>query len=64
LTRVLDSEHGRFLSPDPVFNAMNQYARAQGNPVFMWDPDGAQMREVQAQTVYGAAGWAGATGGG
>jgi RHS repeat-associated protein len=38
--RVLDSDTGRFLSQDPVFNAVNQYAYAQGNPVFMWDPTG------------------------
>jgi RHS repeat-associated protein len=61
--RVLDSDVGRFLSPDPVYNAVNQYAYAQGNPVFFWDPDGSQMSEAQAQTVYGAAGWAGAIGG-
>jgi RHS repeat-associated protein len=38
--RVLDSDAARFLSPDPVFNAVNQYAYAQGNPVFFWDPTG------------------------
>jgi RHS repeat-associated protein len=38
--RVLDADAGRFLSPDPVFNAVNQYAYAQGNPVFLWDPTG------------------------
>jgi RHS repeat-associated protein len=38
--RVLDSDTGRFLSQDPVFNAVNQYAYTQGNPVFLWDPAG------------------------
>jgi RHS repeat-associated protein len=38
--RVLDSDTGRFLSQDPVFNAVNLYAYAQGNPVFFWDPSG------------------------
>jgi RHS repeat-associated protein len=38
--RVLDSDAGRFLSQDPVFNAVNLYAYAQGNPVYMWDPTG------------------------
>jgi RHS repeat-associated protein len=38
--RVLDSDAGRFLSQDPVFNAVNLYTYAQGNPVFMWDPSG------------------------
>jgi RHS repeat-associated protein len=38
--RVLDSDTGRFLSQDPVFNAVNLYAYAQGNPVIFWDPTG------------------------
>ena len=38
--RVLDSDAGRFLSQDPVFNTVNLYAYAQGNPVLMWDPSG------------------------
>ena len=41
--RVLDSDVGRFLSQDPVFNAVNQYAYAQGNPVFLWDPRGRDL---------------------
>jgi RHS repeat-associated protein len=40
--RVLDSDTGRFLSQDPVFNAVNQYTYAQGNPVFYWDPSGRE----------------------
>jgi RHS repeat-associated protein len=38
--RVLDSDAGRFLSQDPVFNAVNLYGYTQGNPVYMWDPTG------------------------
>jgi RHS repeat-associated protein len=38
--RVLDSDAGRFLSQDPVFNAVNLYTYAQGNPVYLWDPTG------------------------
>jgi RHS repeat-associated protein len=30
----------RFLAPDPVFNPVNAYAYAQGNPVDFWDPAG------------------------
>ncbi|MGH7288526.1 MAG: RHS repeat domain-containing protein, partial [Myxococcota bacterium] len=61
--RVLDSATGRFLSQDPVFNAVNQYAYAQGNPVFFWDPDGAQLSEAQASGVYSVAGFGGAIAG-
>jgi RHS repeat-associated protein len=38
--RVLDSDAGRFLSQDPVFNDVSQYAYTQGNPVYFWDPTG------------------------
>jgi RHS repeat-associated protein len=55
--RVLDSDTGRFLSQDPVFNAVNLYAYAQGNPVFFWDPTGYESR------VYAVAGNVGAVGG-
>jgi RHS repeat-associated protein len=53
--RVLDADAGRFLSPDPVFNAVNQYAYAQGNPVFLWDPTGRELSPGQAATVYSVA---------
>jgi len=62
--RVLDSDTGRFLSQDPVFNAVNLYAYSQGNPVFYWDPDGAQLSAAQASAAYTAAGFAGMVGGG
>jgi RHS repeat-associated protein len=39
--RVYDPAVGRFLSPDPVFQLVNQYTYTLGNPVFFWDPDGA-----------------------
>jgi RHS repeat-associated protein len=55
--RVLDSDAGRFLSQDPVFNAVNQYAYAQGNPVFMWDPTGT------TSMVYDVAGFVGTVSG-
>jgi RHS repeat-associated protein len=52
--RVLDSDTGRFLSQDPVFNAVNQYAYAQGNPVFFWDPTGLTA-SVAVRAAFGAA---------
>ncbi len=38
--RVYDPEVGRFLSPDPIHQAMNQYTYTPGNPVDLWDPTG------------------------
>ncbi len=61
--RVLDSDTGRFLSQDPVFNAVNQYAYAQGNPVMMWDPAGNDSNVYSAVgNVSAASGWAAAIG--
>jgi hypothetical protein len=34
---------GRFLSPDPILQVVNQYAYALGNPVLFQDPDGRQV---------------------
>jgi hypothetical protein len=38
--RVYDPQIGRFLSPDPVRNAVNLYSYGLGNPVFFTDRDG------------------------
>jgi RHS repeat-associated protein len=38
--RVLDPVAGRFLSPDPIYQIVNQFAYADGNPVEFWDPGG------------------------
>jgi RHS repeat-associated protein len=38
--RLYDPDAGRFLSPDPIFHALNQFAYTLGNPVFLWDPSG------------------------
>ena len=38
--RVLDTEAGRFLSPDPVWHVANQYSYAHGNPLWFRDFDG------------------------
>jgi RHS repeat-associated protein len=38
--RVYDPAVGRFLSPDPIFQTVNQFAYTLGNPVWFSDPDG------------------------
>ena len=38
--RLYDPEVGRFLSPDPFYQVVNQYSYAEGNPVLFWDPEG------------------------
>jgi RHS repeat-associated protein len=53
--RILDSDIGRFLSPDPVFQLSNQYTYALGNPVFYADssggtPVGVDLNAVIAET--------------
>ena len=39
-SRVLDPRGGRFLSPDPVWNPINDTAYTFGNPVDFWDRSG------------------------
>lgn len=41
--RTYDPAVGRFLSPDPILQVVNQYAYALGNPVLFQDPDGLDM---------------------
>jgi RHS repeat-associated protein len=43
--RVLDPAVGRFLSPDPWIQAVDQYGYALGNPVDFEDADGLQTSE-------------------
>ncbi|MEE8549821.1 MAG: RHS repeat-associated core domain-containing protein, partial [Gemmatimonadota bacterium] len=51
--RIYDPAVGRFLSPDPVFQLLNQYTYTLGNPVFYWDPDGAHPKNLAAlQQAY------------
>ena len=38
--RLYDSEVGRFISPDPEYQMINQFSYTLGNPVHFWDPDG------------------------
>jgi RHS repeat-associated protein len=39
--RMYDPVIGRFLSPDPILQIVNQYSYTLGNPVWFSDPDGA-----------------------
>jgi len=55
--RVLDPAAGRFLSPDPVLQAVNQYAYTLANPVAFWDPDGREWK--LSGFLYGTAAGAG-----
>jgi RHS repeat-associated protein len=55
--RPLDSTAGRFLSPDPVLQLLNQYSYTLANPVLFWDPDGRRWR--LAGFFYGASATAG-----
>ncbi|MCP5056085.1 MAG: RHS repeat-associated core domain-containing protein [bacterium] len=40
--RIYDPAIGRFLSPDPIFQLINQYTYTFGNPVWFSDPDGTE----------------------
>ncbi len=50
--RIYDPAVGRFLSPDPVFQLLNQYSYTFGNPVLYWDPDGTQQSLAEAEAAY------------
>jgi len=54
--RVYDEAAGRFLSADPVYQTVNQFAYAEGNPVSLWDPDGAQASVAGSDFGPGQAG--------
>lgn len=61
-TRLYEPDAGRFLSPDPAPQLVNQYAYAMGNPVQLWDPSG---RELTAKDAYfTAVAWGGTLVGG
>lgn len=57
--RLLDPAAGRFLSPDPLLQAVNQYAFTLANPIAFWDPDGREWK--LSGFFYGAAAGAGGT---
>ena len=51
--RIYDPAIGRFLSPDPIFQLVNQYAYTLGNPVAYHDPDGLDTAETSAAVAGG-----------
>ncbi|MFP6629605.1 MAG: RHS repeat-associated core domain-containing protein, partial [Myxococcota bacterium] len=53
--RTYDPASGRFLSLDPVFQTVNQYSYTLGNPVWHWDPDGANPMGIALLVFIGAA---------
>jgi RHS repeat-associated protein len=52
--RLYDPDVARFLSPDPVLQLVSQYAYADGNPVWYWDPDG-RSPQIAMGVALGAA---------
>jgi RHS repeat-associated protein len=58
--RLYDPEAERFLAPDPIYQLLDQYAYAQGNPILFWDPSGASA----VGTGFGVAVYVGMTLGG
>jgi RHS repeat-associated protein len=46
--RLYDGEAGRFLSPDPVYQVVNQYSYANGNPLWFSDPNGMDALAANA----------------
>jgi len=60
--RIYDPAVGRFLSPDPVLQNINQYAYCLGNPVWFSDPSGRDFESV-LEGVLVASGLAAATAG-
>jgi RHS repeat-associated protein len=50
--RVYDPSVGRFLSPDPLFQIVNQFAYTLGNPVWFSDPNGTSPEANDAATAF------------
>ncbi|MBW1684197.1 MAG: RHS repeat-associated core domain-containing protein [Deltaproteobacteria bacterium] len=44
--RIYDPAIGRFLSPDPILQLVNQFSYTLGNPVWFSDPDGSEAGSV------------------
>jgi RHS repeat-associated protein len=57
-SRLYDPDAARFLAPDPIFQVVNQYAYADGNPIWYWDPDGRSAELATAIAVGAALGTA------
>jgi len=55
-SRLFDPDAARFLAPDPVFQLVNQYTYAAGNPVWYWDPDGRSPQAATAVALGAALG--------
>jgi len=49
--RVYDPKIGRFLSPDPVFDLVNQFTYTLGNPIRYWDPDGQRALSTSESNI-------------
>ena len=60
--RIYDPAVGRFLSPDPVLQHVNQYAYTLGNPVWFADPSGRDFESV-LEGILATGGLAAATAG-
>jgi len=52
--RIYDPAAGRFLSPDPVLQVVNQFAYTLGNPVFYADPEGLDSFDIGVAIGEGA----------
>jgi RHS repeat-associated protein len=50
--RVYDPAAARFLSPDPLFQVVNQFAYTLGNPVWFSDPDGLSAEGNQSANGF------------
>jgi RHS repeat-associated protein len=53
--RIYDPAVGRFLSPDPVLQNLNQYAYTLGNPIWFSDPSGRDAEGVMETIGVNAA---------
>lgn len=51
-TRLYDAEAGRFLSPDPIYQLINQYSYTLGNPIWFWDQGGTHPSFANGMTNY------------
>ena len=52
--RVLDTDTGRFLSPDPLLHVLNQVTYAVGNPIFFEDRNGLKEGAISTGASPGA----------
>jgi RHS repeat-associated protein len=50
--RLYEPGTGRFLAPDPIYQLINQYSYAMGNPVGFWDPGGLFASPAPPQPAF------------